>query len=190
MLSALLIDNYDSFTFNLVQILRESGLCSVEVVYNDKIKVEDCGSFDKILISPGPGLPAETGITCEVIRRWASEKSIFGVCLGHQAIGVVFGAKLKQLAYPRHGQKEPVEIIKPDSKIFHGLPGTFHAGHYHSWIIDNEGLPESLIVTAIDNAGNIMSISHRIYDVQGVQFHPESIMTSFGRQIVLNWLKR
>lgn len=188
--SVLLIDNYDSFTFNLVQIVRESGLCSVEVVYNDKIKVEDCGSFDKILISPGPGLPAEAGITCEVIRKWASEKSIFGVCLGHQAIGVVFGAKLKQLAHPRHGQKEPVEITKPDSKIFNGLPGTFPTGHYHSWIIDNQDFPSDLKVTARDNNGNIMAIEHKIHDLHGVQFHPESIMTSFGRQIILNWLKQ
>jgi anthranilate synthase component II len=188
MLRVLLINNYDSFTFNLVQILRESGLCNYEVMYNDKIQVEDCEAFDKILISPGPGLPAEAGITCDVIRHWASEKSILGVCLGHQAIAEVFGARLKQLPHPKHGQKEYVEIVNSDAKIFKGLPVKFETGHYHSWIVDNEGLPESLRITTTDNAGNIMAISHRVFDVHGVQFHPESIMTSFGRQIVLNWL--
>jgi anthranilate synthase component 2 len=189
MLRVLLIDNYDSFTFNLVQILRESGLCNIKVVFNDEIKVEDCGDFDKILISPGPGLPADAGITCEVIRRWASEKSIFGVCLGHQAIGIAFGAKLKQLAHPMHGQKEPVQITNPESKIFNSLPGTFQTGHYHSWIIDNEDFPSDLNITARDNVGNIMAIEHRNYDLHGVQFHPESIMTEYGRQIILNWLR-
>ncbi|MBE0663212.1 MAG: aminodeoxychorismate/anthranilate synthase component II [Bacteroidales bacterium] len=190
MIRVLLINNYDSFTFNLVQVLRESGLCNYEVMLNDEIQVEDCEDFDKILISPGPGLPAEAGVTCDVIRHWASEKSIFGVCLGHQAVAEVFGARLKQLPHPKHGQKELVEIISPETKIFRDLPANFETGHYHSWIVDNEGLPESLNVTARDKAGNIMAISHRTFDVHGVQFHPESIMTSFGRQIVLNWLKQ
>lgn len=185
----LLIDNYDSFTWNLVQILRESGLCSYRVVYNDSIGVEDCRDFDKILISPGPGLPAEAGITCEVIRHWAAEKSIFGVCLGHQAMGMVFGAKLKQMAHPMHGQKEVIQVVKPASKIFNGLPETFQTGHYHSWIIDNSDFPSELRVTARDNHGNIMAIEHKNFDIYGLQFHPESIMTEYGRQMILNWLK-
>jgi len=189
MLRVLLIDNYDSFTWNLVQILRESGLCDYRVVFNDEIGVDECRNFGKILISPGPGLPADAGITCEVIRHWAAEKSIFGVCLGHQAMGVVFGAKLKQLAHPMHGQKELVRVAKPVSKIFEGLPDTFQTGHYHSWIIDSENFPSDLKITALDNHGNIMAIEHRNLEVYGVQFHPESIMTEFGRQILLNWLK-
>ena len=190
MYHVLLIDNYDSFTYNLVQILRESGFCSYEVVYNDAFDVEDCRKFDKILISPGPGLPNGAGITCELIRRWAPEKSIFGVCLGHQAIGVAFGAKLKRLAFPKHGSLEEIVITQSNASIFHGLPETFSTGHYHSWVLDRELLPSCLQVTATDKAGNIMAIAHKSYDLHGVQFHPESIMTTFGKAILHNWLTR
>jgi len=189
MLRVLLIDNYDSFTFNLVQILRESGMCDYRVVFNDEIREDDCRDFDKILISPGPGLPADAGSICSVIRHCAPDKSILGVCLGHQAIGVVFGAKLKQLPHPMHGQKDMVRIVKPVSKIFKGLPGTVQTGHYHSWIIDEEDFPSDLKITARNMQGNIMAIGHKSHDLYGVQFHPESILTAYGRQIVLNWLK-
>ncbi|HHN47992.1 MAG TPA: aminodeoxychorismate/anthranilate synthase component II, partial [Bacteroidales bacterium] len=149
----LLIDNYDSFTYNLVQILRESGLCAFDVVYHDAIGVEDCVDYDKILISPGPGLPHEAGVSCEVIRRWGSEKSILGVCLGHQAIGLAFGASLKRLPFPKHGSAEPVKIIKP-AKIFQGLPENLTVGRYHSWVIDPETMPACLRTTVIDTDGN------------------------------------
>lgn len=189
MLRVLLIDNYDSFTWNLVQILRESGLCSYEVVFNDALGIEDCNAFDKILISPGPGLPDEAGITCDIIKRWAAEKSIFGVCLGHQAIGLVFGAKLKRLTFPKHGSAEKLKIIEPECKIFKNLPAVFMSGHYHSWILDKQDFPTCLQITAADVQGNIMAISHINYDVHSVQFHPESIMTEHGRQMILNWLQ-
>lgn len=186
----LLIDNYDSFTYNLVQILSESGLCGFEVVYHDAIAVEDCASYDKILISPGPGLPHESGITCEVIRRWGAEKSILGVCLGHQAIGLVYGARLRKLPFPKHGSAEQTIIAHREAKLFHGLPQKFTTGHYHSWVIDPENLPACLTVSAVDSEGNIMAIQHNAYDLHGVQFHPESIMTPPGKAILHNWLTR
>jgi anthranilate synthase component II len=184
----LLIDNYDSFTYNLVQILSESGLCSFEVVYHDAIAVEDCASYDKILISPGPGLPHEAGLSCEVIRRWGAEKSILGVCLGHQAIGLVYGARLRKLPFPKHGSAEQTIISSRTAKLFRGLPQKFTTGHYHSWVIDPENLPACLRTTATDADGNIMAIEHTSYKLCGVQFHPESIMTDTGRQMMGNWL--
>lgn len=186
----LLLDNYDSFTFNLVQILRESGLCTFEVAYNDGLDVEDCFRFDKILISPGPGLPAESGIINQIIERWASATSILGVCLGHQAIGVVFGANLMRLPFPKHGTAEQVFVCDPDAYLFKGLPQHFLAGHYHSWVLDPTSIPPTLKVTATDVEGNIMAIRHFRNDVQGVQFHPESVMTPHGRQMVHNFLTR
>jgi anthranilate synthase component II len=184
----LLINNYDSFTYNLVQILRESGLCTYEVVYNDAFEIDDGKHYDKILISPGPGLPAEAGITCDVIRRWASEKSILGVCLGHQAIGIVFGATLEQLPHPNHGLRQMTEITEPQSSIFKGLPSSIETGHYHSWVLDNKNFPSALNVTARNHYGHIMAISHVKYNVHGVQFHPESLMTHHGVALIRNWL--
>lgn len=186
----LLLDNYDSFTFNLVQILRESGLCTFEVAYNDAIDSEDCRWFDKIILSPGPGLPYEAGIIKQVIERWAPEKSILGVCLGHQAIGVVFGANLKRLSFPKHGTREQVFVCDPDAYLFKSLPDQFPAGHYHSWVLDHTNIPSMVKITATDLEGNIMAIRHCQYDVQGVQFHPESIMTPNGRTLVHNFLAR
>ena len=189
MVNVLLIDNYDSFTYNLVQILRESGLCRYHVAYNDSINLEGCGGYDKILISPGPGLPHEAGISCEVIRKWSEHKSILGVCLGHQAIGLVFGARLAKLPFPQHGQAGEVFINQTDSGIFHGLPSHFYAGRYHSWIIDRNGLPSDLLITASGSDGVIMAVRHKHYDVHGVQFHPESVMTAYGRKMIHNWLE-
>lgn len=188
MVSVLLIDNYDSFTWNLVQLLRESGMCRYEVAFNDSISADECSGFDKILISPGPGLPHEAGITCEVIKRWSEHKSILGVCLGHQAIGVVFGAKLKRLPCPKHGSKELCVLTKAQTKLFGNIPESFQTGHYHSWVLNPQHFPESLLITAEDNYGNIMAITHKTYDVHGVQFHPESIMTGYGKQMISNWL--
>lgn len=188
MVSVLLIDNYDSFTWNLVQLLRESGLCSFKVSHNDAVSAEDCSNFDKILISPGPGLPHGAGITCEVIKRWSEHKSILGVCLGHQAIGVVFGAQLKRLSFPKHGSRELSVLTNTHTKLFRNIPARFQTGHYHSWVLNPENFPESLLITAEDNSGNIMAITHKTFDVHGVQFHPESIMTGYGKQMISNWL--
>jgi anthranilate synthase component II len=188
MLKLLLIDNYDSFTWNLVQILRESGLCSYDVVYNDSFSIEACAGYDKILISPGPGLPDEAGIVKEAIKYWAGEKSFFGVCLGHQAIGMVFGAQLSKLPLPRHGSMQQTLIQQSDALIFRGLNPIIQTGHYHSWVLRGHEFPDDLRITATDGQGNIMAIQHKNLKLHGVQFHPESIMTPDGAAMIRNWL--
>lgn len=182
----LVIDNYDSFTYNLVHYLEDLD-CEVTVKYNDAISIEEVGLFDKILLSPGPGIPDEAGILKTVIARYAPYKSIFGVCLGMQAIAEVFGGRLINLNKLFHGVATEVAIVGEDSFLFEGLPSHFEVGRYHSWAVARP-LPDDLIVTSVDEEGLVMSLRHKNYDVRGVQYHPESVLTSLGKQILSNWV--
>ncbi len=184
----LLLDNYDSFTFNLLHILRELGGSEVEVFRNDQISLEEIGKYDKILLSPGPGIPEEAGILLPLIRQYAPTKSILGVCLGEQAIGEVFGAHLHNLEEVMHGIQTPIRILKEDG-LFRGLGETIQGGRYHSWVVSRKELPETLEVLAEDENGQIMAIRHREYDVRGIQFHPESVLTPQGKTILRNWVE-
>jgi len=184
----LVIDNYDSFTYNLVHAIKKITGLEVDVVRNDETDLETVGQYDKILLSPGPGIPSEAGLLMPIIERYAPEKSILGVCLGHQAIGEVFGARLLNMKRVIHGMATPVQVISRHTTLFSNLPDAFDAGRYHSWIIDNDGFPSCLEITAKDGENQIMAIRHREYDVQGVQFHPESVLTPMGEQIIANWL--
>lgn len=183
----LILDNYDSFTYNIVHLLHESG-AEADVCRNDRISLEKVGEYDRIILSPGPGIPKEAGILPEVLRRYAPEKSILGICLGEQAIGECFGAKLENLSEVYHGICTPVRVVA-EEKMFEGLGETFKVGRYHSWVVSREVLPECLTVTAEDSEGRIMALAHKIYDVRGVQFHPESILTPQGKTMLENWLK-
>ena len=187
MTSVLVFDNYDSFTYNLVHLVEKILQQKVEVVRNDQIPLEKVKKFDKIILSPGPGIPVEAGLLLPLIREYAPSKSILGVCLGHQAIGEAFGGKLVNLSKVYHGVATPVKIIK-DSPLFKGLPDEFAVGRYHSWVVGEEGFPDALEVTARDESHLIMALQHRTYDVQGVQFHPESVLTPLGETILQNWL--
>lgn len=185
----LVLDNYDSFVYNIVHIIRELGYGDNMVIRrNDKITLEEVAEFDKILLSPGPGIPSEAGIMLDVIKKYGPEKSIFGVCLGHQAIGEVYGAKLINLSEVYHGISIRTEIKEKDP-IFAGMPSSFQSGRYHSWAIDPHSDLSNLKITAVDENGNIMAVSHKKFDVKGVQFHPESILTENGKTILNNWLK-
>jgi len=184
----LIIDNYDSFTYNLVHLVNEIGL-QCEVWRNDKFNLDDVDAFSHIILSPGPGIPSEAGLLLDVIARYAPTKSIFGVCLGQQAIAEVFGGQLYNLSRPMHGIATPIKVTDADEKLFTGLPESFKVGRYHSWVVDQKGLPDVLTVTAIDEQDNsIMALRHKHYDVRGVQFHPESVLTEHGRQLMQNWL--
>jgi len=184
----LIIDNYDSFTYNLVHLVNELGL-SCEVWRNDQFKLEHVDRFDKIILSPGPGIPSEAGLLLPVIERYAPTKSIFGVCLGQQAIAEVFGGSLYNLSRPMHGIATPIKVTDVEEVVFKGLPSVFKVGRYHSWVVSNEGLPADLEVTAIDELdGSIMALRHKTYDVRGVQFHPESVLTEYGKEMMQNWL--
>ncbi|MDP9076639.1 MAG: aminodeoxychorismate/anthranilate synthase component II [Bacteroidota bacterium] len=184
----LIIDNYDSFTYNLVHLVNEIGL-QCEVWRNDKFSIGDVGAYDRIILSPGPGIPSEAGLLLEVIEKYAPTKSIFGVCLGQQAIAEVFGGSLYNLSQPMHGIATPIKVTDKDERLFAGLPETFKVGRYHSWVVDGKSLPDSLKVTAIDEADDsLMALTHKEYDVRGVQFHPESILTEFGKEMMKNWL--
>jgi anthranilate synthase component 2 len=184
----LVLDNYDSFTYNLVHIIREHGDCSVTVHRNDRISVEQAGAFDYIVLSPGPGLPSEAGIMEKVIEKYASEKKIFGVCLGMQAIGEVFGGHLTNLPQVYHGVATPVFRQDSDDPVLEGVPREFTAGRYHSWVVSQKDFPEQLMITSRDSEGRIMSIRHRDYPVFGLQFHPESILTPHGKTMIFNFL--
>ena len=184
----LVIDNYDSFTFNLVHLLNEAGQ-EATVWRNDKFDLSDVEAFDKILLSPGPGIPSEAGLLLDVIRTYADTKSILGICLGMQAIAEVFGGNLYNLDRPVHGRATALTIIDKEEKLFAECPDGFLVGRYHSWAVDPEGLPADLKVTAKDTNGVIMALSHLSRDVKGVQFHPESILTEHGKQMIENWLK-
>lgn len=186
-MKVLVIDNYDSFVYNLVHMVRDLGH-QPEVYRNDKIDLEKVNAYDKILLSPGPGIPEEAGILLDLIKTYAPTKSILGVCLGHQAIGEAFGAELLNLPTVLHGIASTNHIEKPEEALFQGFNKSFAIGHYHSWVVKENTLPQELEVTGRDTEGNVMSISHRQYDVKGLQFHPESILTENGIQILANWL--
>jgi anthranilate synthase component 2 len=184
----LIIDNYDSFTYNLVHLVHEIGM-ECEVWRNDKFKLEDVDAFSHIILSPGPGIPSEAGLLLDVITRYAPTKSIFGVCLGQQAIAEAFGGQLYNLSRPMHGIATPIRVTDTSEKLFAGLPQSFNVGRYHSWVVDEKGLPDVFTITAIDEKDNsIMALRHKQYDVRGVQFHPESVLTEHGRAMMQNWL--
>ncbi|MDG1042941.1 MAG: aminodeoxychorismate/anthranilate synthase component II [Flavobacteriaceae bacterium] len=182
----LVIDNYDSFTFNLVHYLEDLE-CDVTVLRNDKFELEDVQHFDKIVLSPGPGIPDEAGLLKAVIKRYAPSKSILGVCLGQQAIAEVFGGQLINLEEVFHGVHTDVNICIDDEALFNGMDKTIEVGRYHSWVVD-PNLPEVLEATSVDENGQIMSLRHKEYDVKGVQFHPESVLTPNGKQLLENWI--
>lgn len=180
------IDNYDSFTYNLVHYLEDLN-ANVTVFRNDEFELNELEKFDKILLSPGPGIPDEAGLLKDVIKKYASSKSIFGVCLGLQAIGEVFGGHLTNLEKVYHGVATKVTKTEDDF-IFNDLPNEFEVGRYHSWVVSNENLPADLIVTSTDENGQIMSMKHAQFAIRGVQYHPESVLTPFGKKILENWL--
>jgi anthranilate synthase component 2 len=184
----LVLDNYDSFTYNLVHILRELDR-PPDVFRNNKISLDDVGAYDKILLSPGPGIPDEAGIMKEVIHRFGATKSILGVCLGHQGIGEVFGAQLYNIPKVLHGVTSEVSVTDKDEYLFRDVPDVFTATHYHSWAIRPETITKDLRVTATNDEGLVMGIRHIKHDVRGVQFHPESVMTKEGPKMIANWLR-
>ena len=183
----LVIDNYDSFTYNLVHYLEDLN-CEVTVYRNDEFDIDEIAHFDKILLSPGPGIPDEAGLLKAVIAKYAPTKSILGVCLGQQAIGEVFGGTLSNLDKVYHGVATMVKTSVNDELLFEGLGNEFEVGRYHSWVVD-ANLPEALEATSFDENGQVMSLRHRTFDVRGVQFHPESVLTPNGKKILENWLK-
>lgn len=184
----LVIDNYDSFTYNLVHLINELGR-EVEVWRNDKFALEDVAQFDKILLSPGPGVPHEAGLLLDVIRTYGPEKSILGICLGQQAIAEAFGGTLLNLGKPMHGIATPIDVIDKEELLFKDCPVSINVGRYHSWVVNREGLPSCLKITATDASTEIMALRHETYDVRGVQFHPESVLTEHGKQMIKNWLE-
>lgn len=186
MKKVLIIDNYDSFTYNVVEALRQLGV-EPEVKRNDCFTMDEVQGYDKIIVSPGPGIPSEAGLMPEFLRQYATSKSILGICLGHQAIGERFGAKLKNMSEVMHGLQTPIDIIA-DDYIFDGMDKTIKVGRYHSWVVDTEDLPEDIIVTAVDSKGQIMALRHRELDVHGIQFHPESVLTPDGIKIFENFI--
>ena len=186
--SILVIDNYDSFTYNLVHAIKKITGLPVDVFRNDEISLEEIEKYDKIVLSPGPGIPEEAGLLLEIIKAFAPTKSILGVCLGHQAIGEAFGGKIRNMNRVLHGIATPVILTHNKSVLFKGLPDTFDVGRYHSWIVTSEQLPKCFKVTSYDKDGLIMSMQHKKYDVQSVQFHPESVLTPLGEKMIANWL--
>ncbi|MBQ7423602.1 MAG: aminodeoxychorismate/anthranilate synthase component II [Prevotella sp.] len=181
-----IIDNYDSFTYNLSHLVKELG-ADVSVVRNDQFELPDLEPYDKIILSPGPGIPSEAGLLLDVIRTYAGRKPILGVCLGHQAIGEVFGARLENLSEVFHGVATPCRIISNDP-VFSGLPTEITIGRYHSWVVSSQNLPDCLEVTAVSDEGQIMALRHRDFDIHGIQFHPESVLTPNGKEIIKNFL--
>ena len=196
----LVFDNYDSFTYNLVHLVEMITHVKVDVFRNDEIALEKVKEYDKIILSPGPGIPDEAGLLLPLIKEYAATKSILGVCLGHQAIGQAFGGTLVNLSTVYHGVATPVKVksetdevksqkSKVKSFLFNGLPEEIEVGRYHSWVVSTENFPDELEITAEDESGMIMGLQHKTYDVQGVQFHPESVLTPMGEAIMRNWLK-
>ncbi|MEI7736448.1 MAG: aminodeoxychorismate/anthranilate synthase component II [Ferruginibacter sp.] len=184
----LVFDNYDSFTYNLVHLVEKIMHTKVDVFRNDEITLEKVNDYDKIILSPGPGIPSEAGLLLPLIKQYAATKSILGVCLGHQAIGEAFGGTLTNLSKVYHGIATPIKIINTNAQILKGLGETIEVGRYHSWIISNDNFPAELEITATDDNGFVMALQHKMYDVQGVQFHPESVLTPDGEKILRNWL--
>jgi len=186
----LVFDNYDSFTYNLVHLVKKvSNEIAVDVFRNDEIPLEKVKAYDKIILSPGPGIPSEAGLLLPLIKEYAATKPILGVCLGHQAIGEAFGGTLVNLSTVYHGISTSCKVKKREAPLFKDLPKEIEIGRYHSWVISDENFPEELEVTAKDENGYIMALQHKTYDVQGVQFHPESVLTPDGETIMRNWLK-
>ena len=190
----LVFDNYDSFTYNLVHLVEKILHEKVDVFRNDEIPMEKVKVYDKIILSPGPGIPEEAGLLLPLIQEYASTKSILGVCLGHQAIGQAFGGTLTNLTSVYHGVATPIHVlhnqVENEPRLFKNLDQTFDVGRYHSWVVNREGFPNELEITAEDDNGFIMALQHKNYDVQGVQFHPESVLTPSGEAIMHNWLSR
>jgi anthranilate synthase component 2 len=186
-MKVLVLDNYDSFTYNLVHLIRESGV-AVDIFRNDKITLEEVKTYDKILLSPGPGIPDEAGIMKQVVKEYGPVKSILGICLGHQGIAEVYGASLFNIPTVLHGVTSESEIKDSDEYLFKGVSRKFRSTHYHSWAVLPESIPSVLKVTAVNEEGLVMGISHSKYDVRGLQFHPESIMTPEGPAMIKNWL--
>lgn len=188
----LVFDNYDSFTYNLVHLVEKILHFKVEVFRNDQIPLEKVKEYDKIILSPGPGIPSEAGLLLPLIKEYASTKSILGVCLGHQAIGESFGGTLVNLSTVFHGVATPIEVKQnrsfTEDDVFRNLPATLEVGRYHSWVVSDQHFPDELEITATDRDGYIMGLRHRSYDVQGVQFHPESVLTPLGEKLMRNWL--
>jgi len=184
----LVFDNYDSFTYNLVHYIECATDATIEVIRNDKITLEEIHRFDKIVFSPGPGIPSQAGIMIEAIKMYAPSKSILGVCLGQQAIAEAFGGSIINLNTVFHGVATPIKIVKED-KLFKNIPSAFNVGRYHSWVVNKNNFPQQLEITALDQSGQIMAIRHKTLDVCGVQFHPESILTEHGLQLIKNWVE-
>ena len=184
----LVIDNYDSFTYNLVQYIERVRKATVDVRRNDQISLKEIGAYEKILISPGPGIPVEAGITLDLIREYGASKSILGVCLGHQAIAEAYGGSIRNLSTVYHGVTGQMKQLVGDDYLFDGVPREFDAGRYHSWVVEPATLPEELEITVENDEGYIMAIRHREHDVRGVQFHPESVLTEYGGMMIKNWL--
>lgn len=185
-MKTVIIDNYDSFTYNLSHLVKELG-AEVCVVRNDRFNLDDIDAFDKIILSPGPGIPSEAGLLLDVIRRYAGKKPILGVCLGHQAIGEAFGGMLENLSEVFHGVATPCHIIAEDP-LFKGIAPDFEVGRYHSWVVSRENFPDCLEVTAVSDEGQVMALRHRTMEIHGIQFHPESVLTPEGRIIIQNFL--
>ncbi len=188
MKKVLLIDNYDSFTYNLVHYIEAVGEYHVDVFRNDEIELEEVASYNTIILSPGPGLPKDSGILLPLIKQYAPTKKILGVCLGMQAIFEAYGGSLTNLSCVFHGVATPVSILQPEDPLFFNLPKSFKVGRYHSWVVDPKKLPKDFYITSTDEEGNIMSISHKTHRVYGVQFHPESVLTQYGKKIITNFL--
>jgi anthranilate synthase component 2 len=188
----LIFDNYDSFSYNLVHVVEYIIHGKVDVYRNDKISLEEIGEYDKIILSPGPGIPVESGLLLPLIKEYASSKSILGVCLGLQAIGESFGGRLVNLSTVYHGVATNIKVkkdrIKSENDVFNSLPSELEVGRYHSWIVSDENFPAELEITAKDENGYIMALRHKTFDVQGVQFHPESVLTPMGEKMMRNWL--
>jgi len=184
----LVLDNYDSFTYNLVQYIERVLKRAVEVKRNDQLKLEEVEAYDKILISPGPGIPVEAGISLDLIREYGPVKSILGVCLGHQAIAEAYGGSITNLSTVYHGVTGQMKQLVNDEYLFDGVPAEFDAGRYHSWVVEHDTLPRDLEITVENDEGYIMAIRHREHDVRGVQFHPESVLTEYGGRMILNWI--
>ncbi len=186
-MKTVIIDNYDSFTFNLFHLVREIGV-EATVLRNDRFRLEELSEYDKIILSPGPGIPEEAGLLLDVIRHYAGRKPILGVCLGHQAIGETFGGRLTNLADVFHGVQTPCRHT-PEDYIFDGIEEEFPVGRYHSWVVDTVGFPDCLEITATSPEGQVMALRHREHDIHGIQFHPESVLTPDGKKMMSNFLK-
>ena len=181
-----IIDNYDSFTYNLSHLVKELG-AEVTVLRNDQFQLKELEAYDKIILSPGPGIPSEAGLLLEVIRTYASKKPILGVCLGHQAIGEMFGGKLENLSDVFHGVATPCHIVA-DDPVFNDIQRDITIGRYHSWVVSRDGFPDSLEITAISDEGQVMALRHKTFNIHGIQFHPESVLTLDGKKMLQNWL--